>query len=336
MRCPVFIINLARSADRRQHMEAELKKVGITDYTFVNAIDGNDLKPEVLLAHQKKIQQHYNLTLRKDPKFSSLREYALSPKLRKYLNTSEIYCYLITKYELACNLSHLKCYELLLDSGAEAGLILEDDAELSADLPKIIQHVDRFSPHWQVAYAGHMPFRMETNIYTRKEVYKGYTMGQACGSLSSNLAYFISRKGATYWRHTRNLLGGNYPSIEAFCADLPTKTDSLSMFLLTHYLADKWLWNDRFNRYLHNYHIISPGLASWVPADRLQSTIRTEIHANPKPVIRSFWNKWMIVRTTRYIYKMLLGHASTQGFRNRFNKCIAMVTPFTAPSKRQW
>ena len=54
MRCPVFIINLARSTDRRQHMEAELQKVGITDYTFVNAIDGNDLQAEVSLSPSRK------------------------------------------------------------------------------------------------------------------------------------------------------------------------------------------------------------------------------------------------------------------------------------------
>ena len=63
-------------------------------------------------------------------------------------------------------------------------------------------------------------------------------MGQACEPLLCTAAYFISRKGANYWRNTRNLLGGNYPSIEAFCEDLPTKTNSLPLFLLMHYPAD--------------------------------------------------------------------------------------------------
>ena len=337
MSCPVFIINLARSPDRRQHMEAELQRVGIRDYTFVNAVDGNDLKPEVILAHQKKIQQHYNLTLRKDPKFSSLREYALSPRQQKDLNTSEIYCCQETNYELACSLSHLKCYELLLDSGAEAALILEDDAILSTDLSKIINNIDHFSPNWQVAYAvSRQVLRGLTNIYTRKKVCEGYTMGQACEPIWYTLAYFISRKGANYWRHTRNLLGGDYPSIEAFCKDLPNKTNSLSLFLLMHYPADGWLWNDKFNRYLHNYHIISPGLASWVPFDQLPSTIRAEMHENPRPVIRSFWSKWFIARVLRYLYNMLLGRANFQGLKDRFIKWLAILTPFTAPSKRQW
>ena len=180
MRCPVFIINLARSTDRRQHMEAELQRVGITDYTFVNAVDGNDLQPEVILAHQKKIIQHYNLTLRKDPT-DPLNLYVLPPKSRQALNKRHSRCYQVSKYELACNLSHLKCYELLLASDAEAALILEDDAELSTDLPKIIQHVDHFSPNWRVAYAvNKQTFRGLTNMYTRKKVCEGYTMGQAC------------------------------------------------------------------------------------------------------------------------------------------------------------
>ena len=243
------------------------------------------------------------------------------------------YCYQESKYELACSLSHLKCYELLLASGAEAGLILEDDAELSTDLPKVINHIDHFSPSWQVAYAvTKLPVRGLTNIYTRKKVCEGYTMGQACETIWYTLAYFISRKGANYWRHTQNLLGGDYPSIEAFCKDLPNKTNSLSLFLLMHYPADGWLWNDKFNRYLYNYHIIKPGLATWVSADQLQSTIRAEMPENPKPVMPSFWNKWMIVRTLRYLYNMLLGRASTYGFRKRFK----MLMPFTTPSKRQW
>ena len=319
-------------------MEAELQKVGITDYTFVNAIDGNDLQADVILAHQEKIIQHYHLPLIKNHPHLGLRTmYALSPKLRDYLNTHEVHCYQLTKYELACSLSHLKCYELLLASGAEAGLILEDDVTLSTDLPKVINHIDHFSPHWQVAYAvNRKSLSMMTNIYTCKKVCKGYTMGQASAPLFYNLAYFISRKGANYWRHTRNVLGGSYPSVEAFCADLPTKTDSLPLFLLMHAPADEWLWNDRFNRYLYNYHIIQPGLVSWAPVDRLPSTIRTAVHKNPKLIAPSFWSKQVIVRTIRHLYHMLLRRVRAHDFQKRFNRCIAMIVPFTAASKRQW
>ena len=336
MRCPVFIINLARSTDRRQHMEAELKKVGITDYTFVNAVDGNDLKPEVIAAHQEKVIQHYNLTLRKDPT-DPLNLYVLSPKSRQALNKNQSCCYQVSNYELACSLSHLKCYELLLASDAEAALILEDDAILSTDLPKVIQHIDHFSPNWQVAYAvSRQGLRGLTNIYTRKKVCEDYTMGQATGPIWHALAYFISRKGATYWRHTRNVLGGDYPSIEAFCDALPTIKDSLSLFLLMHYPTDRWLWHDRFNRYLYNHHIITPGLATWA-LESLDSTITIqELRDNPSPIAPTFWSKWFIIRVLRYLYHMIGGRISMYGLWAFTRKSVAIVTPFTTPSKRQW
>ena len=337
MNCPVFIINLVRSPDRRQHMEAELQRVGITDYTFVNAIDGNDLKPEVIAAHQEKIIQHYNLPLLKDHNYRIYRDlYALATKMQKDLNIRTNLFYKVNKYELACSLSHLKCYQLFLARGAEAALILEDDAVLSTDLPKVIDHIDQFSPNWQVAYASEVPFRVETNVHTRKKVYKGYTMGQACGPISGTVAYFISREGANYWLHTRNLLGGDYPSIEAFCADLPNKKDPLAMLLLMHYPVDEWLWRDIFNRYLYNYHIIKPRLVTWANITQFQSTFQTNMKENPASITQSFWDKWLILRTWRYMYRMLLGRGSFRGFLVRFNLWMAVIAPYTAPNKRKW
>ncbi len=37
--------------------------------------------------------------------------------------------------QIGCYLSHFKAYRALLDSGDESALILEDDAELSSELP---------------------------------------------------------------------------------------------------------------------------------------------------------------------------------------------------------
>lgn len=44
----------------------------------------------------------------------------------------------LAKQEFACYLSHITCWEKLLDSGEERCLILEDDVILSPDLPEII------------------------------------------------------------------------------------------------------------------------------------------------------------------------------------------------------
>ena len=37
-----YVINLARSLDRRAHITAELKKTGL-DYEIITAVDGRDL-----------------------------------------------------------------------------------------------------------------------------------------------------------------------------------------------------------------------------------------------------------------------------------------------------
>ena len=37
-----YVINLARSLDRRAHMTAELKKTGL-DYEIITAVEGRDL-----------------------------------------------------------------------------------------------------------------------------------------------------------------------------------------------------------------------------------------------------------------------------------------------------
>ena len=42
---------------------------------------------------------------------------------------------------------------------------------------------------------------------------------------------------------------------------------------MMHSAMDRSLWNDRFNRYLYNYHIIKPGLASHASIGFQQSTI---------------------------------------------------------------
>ncbi len=39
---PVYVINLARRTDRREHMEKLFKDYDITNYTFIDAFDGQE------------------------------------------------------------------------------------------------------------------------------------------------------------------------------------------------------------------------------------------------------------------------------------------------------
>lgn len=87
---PVYVINMERSKNRKDYIDDHFKKYGVSDYTFLKAVDGSieDLSDLII---------NYDL-----------------------LN--------ITKGEAACSLSHLKAIELWLSSSdSEYGIIVEDD-----------------------------------------------------------------------------------------------------------------------------------------------------------------------------------------------------------------
>lgn len=102
----VYVINLARSLDRRAHITAELKKTGL-EYEIVTAVDGRDL----------------------DLKDSTIVDPVLLAKNSFPAGT------------LGCALSHLSVYQKIIAEGLDEGLILEDDVTLPTDLSAIVDAV---------------------------------------------------------------------------------------------------------------------------------------------------------------------------------------------------
>lgn len=99
-----YVINLARSPDRRAHITAELKKTGI-DYEIITGVDGRELDlNDVSLV---------------DPSFrSSFREASAG-----------------------CALSHQSVYRKIIADDLDVGLVLEDDVRLPADLASLAHAV---------------------------------------------------------------------------------------------------------------------------------------------------------------------------------------------------
>lgn len=95
----VFVINLKRSTDRRQHMKTHLERLGI-DYEFFEAIDGEALTEE-------DIERCESGAFPPWPSFNA-----------RHLSRSEI----------GCLLSHLAIYRKIIDENMEWACILEDDA----------------------------------------------------------------------------------------------------------------------------------------------------------------------------------------------------------------
>lgn len=94
-----YVINLARSSDRRAHIAAELKKTGL-DYEIVTAVDGRDL---------------------------DLRDQTIvDPSLRYWTQ--------FLPGTAGAALSHLSAYRKIIADGLAEALVLEDDVTLPADL----------------------------------------------------------------------------------------------------------------------------------------------------------------------------------------------------------
>jgi glycosyl transferase, family 25 len=96
-----YVINLARSLDRRAHITAELKKTGL-DYDIMTAVDGRDLDMS-------------------DP---AVVDPALVARLQPTLIAGTV----------GAALSHLNAYRQIVADGLDMALVLEDDVMVPADL----------------------------------------------------------------------------------------------------------------------------------------------------------------------------------------------------------
>jgi len=94
-----YVINLARSVDRRAHITAELKKAGL-DYQIITAVDGRDLDLD-------------------DP---AIVDPSLAAKTVSMAGAA------------GCALSHLIAYRKMIADGLDEVLVLEDDVILPLDL----------------------------------------------------------------------------------------------------------------------------------------------------------------------------------------------------------
>jgi len=101
-----YVINLARSADRRAHITAELNKTGVK-YEIFAAVDGR----EVDLADTSII----------DPSL---------PNFTQFLPGTA-----------GAALSHFSVYQKIIEDGHDAALVLEDDVTLPADLDSLADAV---------------------------------------------------------------------------------------------------------------------------------------------------------------------------------------------------
>ena len=109
----VYVINLAKNVERMEHMDAQLKRLGI-EYERIDAIYGKELS-----------------AVERRRMYSSLRSrIALGVKMRDG--------------EIGCALSHVKVYKRMLDMGIDKAVVFEDDIKIGDNLKEILDRIERF------------------------------------------------------------------------------------------------------------------------------------------------------------------------------------------------
>ncbi|MCD8267264.1 MAG: glycosyltransferase family 25 protein [Parabacteroides sp.] len=161
-----YIINLKRSVNRKNFIWGETDKYPFLNRELIEAIDGRLLSEEEL--NMQFDRKHFE------------NIYARSP----------------FPGEIGCTLSHLKCYQKLLDSDEAVALILEDDIHFlhEQDTKYLLQDATRILENAPATLLYLQPPLLCWR-FGRKQIGRGYSIYSMWNGLGSAM-YLINRKGA--------------------------------------------------------------------------------------------------------------------------------------------
>ncbi|MBC6981838.1 glycosyltransferase family 25 protein [Caulobacter sp. 17J80-11] len=154
---PIFLINLDRDTDRLRLMDEQFARLGLA-YERFSAVRGDALGAAARWFHLVD---------------------GVSPTL--------------TSGEVGCYASHLTVMEMLIERGAPAALVCEDDCRLSEHLPRLLAEVDALPESWELVRLATLPVKQAVVRAARiggGELVKYSRIPVGAG------AYLISRRGA--------------------------------------------------------------------------------------------------------------------------------------------
>lgn len=158
--CPVRVVSLKRSFERREFIESQFAKLGVA-FTFFDAVDGRTLTAADLAKYSEKAAL-------------KMEGRGLSPN------------------EIGCALSHIKLYEELLASKHECYLILEDDIIFGAMLLGVVQSRAKLPADWEF-----INFFTSKEVQPFGDfIFDIYRPGRFKKSTNMAAAYLINRDGA--------------------------------------------------------------------------------------------------------------------------------------------
>lgn len=165
-----YVINMARSVERRTRMKTELDRSGI-DYELVEAVDGRDLDLEVAeIVRPSSVGPRCTTRWRQQWSFPGVA---------------------------ACSLSHVLVYRKILEAGHERALVLEDDVILPSDLDSFAGTVASHLSGADVALLNFdsrevCQMRTEASVHLPESRFLALPVDS--GQLSSSAAYILTRE----------------------------------------------------------------------------------------------------------------------------------------------
>jgi glycosyl transferase family 25 len=154
---PIWIINLDRATERRSRMEAQFDRMGLT-VTRIAAIDG-------------KAEAATIASMADTARFTTLMG---RPPLAA---------------ELGCYLSHLEAWRRLVASGAEVGLVLEDDVVFHDDFLLAISAALTVTHQWDMLKLN----RIRAKVPLRQSRVQDWQLNAYLGPATGFGAYLITR-----------------------------------------------------------------------------------------------------------------------------------------------
>jgi glycosyl transferase family 25 len=170
----IFVVNLDKSTQRLAKMSKRLEQLDLP-FTRVSAVYGASLTND-------ELNRHYSSALNK-------RVY------RRPLAAAEIGCYL----------SHRNIWQTIVDDNLSMALILEDDAELGAQLPAALSAIENLGRPWDVIklYEPQIKKPLARSIPLNQD----FSLCQYKKIPSTSTGYMVSLAGASKLLGAREMFG---------------------------------------------------------------------------------------------------------------------------------
>jgi glycosyl transferase family 25 len=182
---PIYVINLARAGDRLASMQAVLGRLNLA-FERIEAVDAAELTPDRV---RTLVVPRLGAAIAQLPFF--LRTDASGPMI--YI--PEHHRYLVAG-EIACHVSHSRAITACIESAADGAMIFEDDVEIDADFPALLQAVSELPRGRRIVKFEGLARVRELNLPVARA--GGRDINLMLKPTTGAAAYYISREAAVH------------------------------------------------------------------------------------------------------------------------------------------